>query len=147
MQEATSAIASETRPWVSRNILQNVGGRNFGVWFKPERYNYLWGQVVYSQCGSDETNDYGWAPHILENDNNLKETILLASYEEGGSILFSKIPRVSIGESGAPTSSRITESTTHSRMEVGGDLDGFHNQVSKDQVSTWVHDGSGRHTD
>lgn len=65
-----------------------------------------------------------------------KYFFFLARYEEGGRILFRKIPGVSTSESGAPTSHGITESITHSRMEMGGGFHGFYKQVTKDKVST-----------
>lgn len=47
----------------------------------------------------------------------------------GGSRLFGKNPGMSTGESGTPTPGTIIKSSTHFRMEVGGDLHRFHNKV------------------
>lgn len=53
---------------------------------------------------------------------------------------------MTLGEGKTPTLSKIFEPTTHSRMEMGGDIIGFYYRISKSKMTRLCHHGASGHT-
>ena len=69
-------------------------------------------------------------PRIPKDDRYNQKGILLALHEKIGSSISSSLHRMPTGKRKTPTYSRVTATTTHSRMEMGSNQHGFHNMFT-----------------
>lgn len=84
-------------------------------------------------------------PRLLEDGKNCAEVVLMVKNEEGHHHLHSAMQKMRASQGRAPTSGWIDTSFTHSRVEVGGNINGFHHGISHDKEATWFHyHGSGQ---